>query len=305
MQGRLEAYRPFTSSQSWRHWHRAGRRKAALIPTTFSGIPSQREISFTLLDFIHKIAWKSLWTQLFWTATLPISASGQQVAFRGTESSRVSITLHTQAGSNRARKLAPARAVQTPARLKLSWTCHTHSLLEHGQGWGTPGEGRCWGAGVVLVGALPPPGASCLLPVVSRKKDPKQNGAQFLLELDMRRKATFLICPQAFHYRDSCSSSWICCRHWLGTTKLGYLQLHPSKLHSLGIKIQVPRTDLVLQPILVFRRCKFCLPILFNLFLITCNLKILRILSFLPYTLFQQNISSSVNMLHLRTIRVL
>lgn len=48
---------------------------------------------------------------------------------------------------------------------------------------------------MVLVGELPPPGASCLLPVVSGEKDPRQNGAQFFLELGMGKTATFLMCP--------------------------------------------------------------------------------------------------------------
>lgn len=116
------------------------------------------------------------------------------------------------------------------------------------QGCRTPDEGRCWGAGVVLMEALPPSGASCLLLVVFSKKDPKQNGAHFFLELDMRKKPNFLICPWAFHYRGGRSRSCIFCSCWLGTTKLGCLQLHPSKLHFWELKFNFPELTWYFYP---------------------------------------------------------
>lgn len=37
-------------------------------------------------------------------------------------------------------------------------------------------------------------GASCLLPILSSQKDPRQNGLHCFTELDIRKKVTSLIC---------------------------------------------------------------------------------------------------------------
>lgn len=62
---------------------------------------------------------------------------------------------------------------------------------------------------MVLVGELPPLGASCLLPAVSSEKDPRVNGAQFFLELGMGKKATFLMCPHESLPMDLPLQSWL------------------------------------------------------------------------------------------------
>lgn len=73
--------------------------------------------------------------------------------------------------------------------------------------WGTPGEGRCRGVSEVLAGGGIAPTWCFLFAAGGFQRDPQQNGTQFFSELDIRKKATFLICPWPSDYRG------ICCRH--------------------------------------------------------------------------------------------
>lgn len=125
-----------------------------------------------------------------------------------------------------------------------------------------------------------------------------------------KRSPPWSVCIIHWSWVCPCSSgcrrrSCTCCERWLGTILFSQLQLHPSNLLSSRIKIQVPKTGLVLLSVLAFRSAKFCLPSLFYFFFIKCILMILRMFSLLPYALCQLCISSSANILHLRTVKVL